>query len=351
MSAKTNSVCLKCSTVALFLLFFQVAKTQDRFASLDAVAATQAKALKQEIVLAVATKDTTEFVKDTKTFSAQRGQAPLGHSSQWLTAALVMVLVDEGRLSLDDKVSKYLPVYTSYGKSYITIRQCLSHFTGIYTEERKALKLFEKKKFASLEDAVNDYPKKEIQNNAGEAFRYSGMGPDIAGRVLEVITKKKFDMLAQQKLFRPMGMRQTTFSTLDASAISPSGGARSSAADYIKFLRMLLNGGMHQGQRILSEASVEAMKQILTTPDNRKLSPDLAKGWEYSLGAWSAGGNASGKASALVAPSFEGTAALIDFCRGYAFVYLQQSLSDEGKIPAFLQIKNALDEVYPDKCR
>jgi CubicO group peptidase (beta-lactamase class C family) len=56
-----------------------------------------------------------------------------------------------------------------------------------------------------------------------------------------VISKKKFDVLIKQKLFNPMTMRRTSFTTLDASAINPSGGALSTAEDYMKFLVMLLN--------------------------------------------------------------------------------------------------------------
>lgn len=351
MAVYTASNRLKVSILSMGLLFFQASFAQNRFEQADAIIAERTKALKKEAVLVVATPDTVVYQKDTKTFSAQRGQAPLGMSSQWLTAALTLVLVDEGKISLDDKVSRYLPVLASYGKSYVTIRHCLSHFTGIQADNGKVGKLFEKKKFENLDDVVASYAKKEIQNNAGEAFRFNGMGPDIVARVLEIVTKKRFDMLAQQKLFRPLGMRQTTFSTLDGSAVSPSSGARGTAADYARFLRMLLNNGMHNSQRILSEESVAAMRQIMTTPENTKFVPDAAKTWQYTLGAFAAGENDTQRATVLTAPSFEGTTALVDFCRGYAFVYLQQDLTDEAKIPAGTQLKVALDEAFPAKCQ
>lgn len=351
MSAKSRPACLKASSLLLFLLFFQLLGAQNRFDALGTWTDQQAKNLKQEVVLVVATRDTTVYTKDTKPFSAMRGQGELGYSSQWLTAALVLVLADEGKVSLDDKVSRYLPEFASYGKSYVTLRHCLSHFTGIQHEQNKVVKLFEKKKFASLDDAVGSYVKKEIQNNAGEAFRFNGMGPDIAGRVLEVVTKKKFDMLAQQKLFRPLGMRMTTFSTLDGSAVSPTDGARGTAADYIKFLRMLLNNGLHNGQRILSEASVAAMRQVLTSAANRKYSPESMTISEYALGAWAVGDNDKQNATVLTAPSFGGTTPLVDFCRGYAFMYLQKELGEEGKLPVRKQLKEMLDGQFPASCK
>lgn len=351
MSVFISSNRLKVSALSFGLLFFQTGHAQGKYAAADAIAAERAKTLKKEVAVVVATKDTVVFQKDTKLFSAQRGQAELGLSSQWLTAAVVMVLVDEGKISLDDKVSKYLPVFSSYMKNYVTIRHCLAHFTGIQPENSKVGGLFAKKKFENLDEVAASYAKREIQNNAGEAFRFNGMGPDIAARVLEVVTKKKFDVLAQQKLFRPMGMRQTTFATLDGSTISPSTGARSTAGDYVRFLRMLLNGGTHYGQRILSESSVAAMRQIMTNAENNKYSPDAAKGWEYTMGAWAVGENDGTKAAALAAPSFEGTTAFVDFCRGYAFVYLQQELSDEARVPAGFQLKDALDPLFPANCR
>lgn len=351
MSAKIRPTSLKVSPTLLFLLFFQVGLAQNRFDAAAAIIDEQSKTLKQELVLVVANKDTTLFTKDSKTYSALRGQAQLGQSSQWLTAALLMVLVDEGKISLDDKVSQYIPAFAAYGKSYITLRHCLSHFTGIHHETVKAIKFFEKKKFATLEEAVAAYVKKEIQNNAGEAHRYNGMGPDIAGRVLEIVTKKKFDMLAQQKLLRPLGMRQTTFSTLDGSALSPSDGARGTAGDYIRFLRMLLNGGMHNGQRILSETSVAALRQVLTTTANRKYSPEAMQSFEYTLGAWSVGGNEAGKATVLTAPSFGGTTPLVDFCRGYAFMYLQKEQTEEAKLPVGNQLRAALEPLFAAACK
>lgn len=351
MSAKSRPRCLKFSPVGLFLLFFQTPNAQGHFQNAAAIVEQQSKTLRQDVVLVVASKDTTLFQIDTKAFSALRGQAPLGLSSQWLTAALVMVLVDEGRISLDDKVSQYIPVFSAYKKNYITIRHCLSHFTGIHTETNKLSRLMERKKFNNLEEEVASFAKKEIQNNAGEAFRFSEMGPDIAGRILEIVTKKKFDMLAQQKLFRPLGMRQTTFSTLDGTPVSPASGARGTAADYIRFLRMLLNGGMYNGQRILSESSVAAMRQVLTSPEKRKFNPEKAADFEYTLGAWVADENQGKRANILTAPSFQGTTPLVDFCRGYAFMYLQKELGDEEKIPVAAQLRAALEQQFASQCR
>ena len=333
------------------MLKFQSTMAQNNFNELNDIVAQTEKVYKTEAVLSVANKDTIIFVKDSKAFSALRGQAPIGYSSQWLTAALVMAMVDEGKISLDDKVSRYIPIFGKYYKNYITIRHCLSHFTGIQAETTKALKIFEKKKFASLEEEVDEYAKKHIQNNAGEAFRYNEIGPNIAGRILEIVTKKKFDMLAQQKLFRPLGMRQTTFSNIDMSAINPSTGAKSTANDYLRFLTMLLNNGVYKGQRILSEKSVAELRKIYTNPQQIQYSPEETKGLNYAAGAWAVEQNELKKeADALTAPSFGGTTPYIDFCKGYAFILLMKTLDNDQTTKGYQDIKAVLDKQFNGSC-
>lgn len=348
MSYKFHSTCLKVSTVVLLLLFFQPLKAQN-LSGLNEVAGQKQKQLKTGVVVAVANKDTTLFTKDSKLFSALRGQAPIANTSEWLTAALVMIMVDEGKVSLDDKISRYLPEFGRYGKNYITLRHCLTHFTGIQDEAGKLKKVFEKKKFASLEEEVNSFATREIQRNPGEEFRYNHMGAGIAGRVLEVASKKKFDMLAQQKLFRPLGMRQSSFTAVDGTVVDPATGARSTAGDLIRFMTMLLNNGLYKGQKILSEASVKELRQI-QAEGTLKDSPPEATGFQYALGVWSP--EQEGKqASVLAAPSGGGTVAVLDFCRGYAFVYLLKELNDDQKANAYAEIKEVLDEKFSSACK
>ncbi|HVG14042.1 MAG TPA: serine hydrolase domain-containing protein, partial [Chitinophagaceae bacterium] len=125
MSYKMVFTCLKVIAIAVLMLLFQDVTAQN-LADLDAVALAKQKQLKTDVVIMVANKDTVVYQKDSKMFSAARGQAPIGSSSQWLTAALVLMLVDEGKISLDDKISSYLPEFEKYGKNYITVRHCLS---------------------------------------------------------------------------------------------------------------------------------------------------------------------------------------------------------------------------------
>src|SRR4030095_4445174 len=111
--------------------------------------------------------------------------------------------------------------------------------------EKFVKRLLQRKKFESLDEEIESFASREIRGNAGTDFWYGNIGLNIAAKVLEVVSKRKFDVLIKQKLFTPMGMRQTTFTTLDGSLYNPSGGAKSSADDYMKFLVMLMNKGKY----------------------------------------------------------------------------------------------------------
>src|SRR4029078_11850481 len=192
---------------------------KQKFPELDDIIAQKQKLLgKYFVVMLVKRDDSLVYKKELGDFNSKT-QAPIASCSKWITAALVMTFVDEGKLSLDDKITKWLPEYEKYAKNYITIRTCLSHMTGIRSEPISILKLLERKKFNSLEDEVNSFAAKDIQANPGEEFRYSNIGLNIAGRILEIISKRRFDVLARQRLFVPLQMRRTSFSSLDASAV------------------------------------------------------------------------------------------------------------------------------------
>lgn len=358
MAYKKSNTCLKCSLIAVIMLFFQPVFSQYNFSALDKKLEEKQSLLGKDFVVMLWKKDDTIIYKKEVGEYKSKTVAPIASCSKWLTAALVMQFVDEGKISLDDPVVKYIPVFEKYFKSYITIRHCLSHLTGIGSEPIRILKLFERKKFSSLEDEVNSFAAKEIQANPGKEFRYNNMGLNIAARVLEVVSKRKFDQLIRQKLFTPLGMRNTTFSTLDGSPPNPSGGAKSTADDYMKFLVMLLNKGMYKGKQILSEESVNEMMKAQTKPEMIKYAPKAAEGFNYALGSWvieessnssPVGGGRVG--TALASPGLFGTWPMVDFCRGYAYILFVKNLLGEERADAHLEIKKVIDEQMKKACQ
>jgi CubicO group peptidase (beta-lactamase class C family) len=350
MSYKFKAICLKFSLIAGSLLLLQTIYAQKNFSELEKAVEAQKTILGNDLVVIIANADSITYQKEYGNFN-NKTQAPIASSGKWLTAALIMQLVDEGKISLDDKISKYLPVFESYGKNYITIRHCLSHQTGIQGPANILERMFDRKKFNTLDEEVTEFAKKEIQNNPGLDFRYNNMGLNIAGRIAEVVTKKKFDALIKLRLFTPLGMRNTTFSTLDGTAPNPSGGAKSTAVDYTKFLQMLLNNGKFGGKQILSEASVAELKKVQVTKEQIKYAPKAAEGFTYALGSWVEEGSGAigGSATTLACPGLFGTWPLIDFSRSYACVFFVKNLLSEQKADAYLKLKKIIDKQYNSK--
>src|SRR5687768_5517246 len=203
MSHTATSICLKCRWVGLFLLFLQPCFGQYNWTELDNKLEEKQQVLGNNVVCLLWKGDSLVYKKEMGGFNSKT-QAPIASCSKWLTTALVMQFVDEGKLSLDEKIVKYIPEFGNYFKNYITVRHCLSHMTGIDDDEKFLKRLLERKKFSSLEEEVNAFAARKIRANPGTDFWYGNVGLNIAGRILEVISKKKFDALIKQKLFTPL---------------------------------------------------------------------------------------------------------------------------------------------------
>jgi len=348
MSHSIKSNCLKFILALSLMLLCLIGKSQYNFSEVDKLLAANQKVLGNNLVALIYKDGKIVYQKEMGDFTI-KSKAPVASCSKWLTAALVMTFVDEGKLSLDDKVSRYLPIFETYGKSYITIRQCLSHQTGIADNQKIIAKIFERKKFESLEDEVNSFAKKEIATNPGTAFFYGNIGLNIAGRVLEVISKKKFDALMKQRIFTPLNMKNSTFTGED-DAVNPSGGAVSTAADYMNFLTMILDKGTFIGKRILSEGAIAQMQTIQTYNILKKYTPKTAEGFEYGLGEWIQETDAKGSSAVVSCPGLFGTWPYVDKCRGYACIFFIKNLLGEQKKDLYLELKKYIDKQIPSTC-
>jgi CubicO group peptidase (beta-lactamase class C family) len=340
MSYKVKRTCLQFSLPVVGLLFWLTVPAQKKpavepspynFDALDQLFKQNQKELGANYVALVWKDGKIVYEKQASTDFNPKTQVPISNAGNWLTAALVMTYVDEGKISLDDKVSKFIPIFSTYMKSYITLRNCLSNTTGIRAGEDEVFKVMPRSKFASLEEEVNAFAsKRDIATNPGTEFFYSNMGPNIAARVLEVITKKSFDRLMSERILRPLKMRGTSFVNDDGGAINPSGGARSTANDYINFLSMLLNKGMFGDKRVLSEKAVADMGMTQFADLPMKYVPKSIKGAHYGLGAWIMDDGSAG-ASVLSCPNLMGTTPYIDKCRNYAAILVVEKPEEEQK--------------------
>ncbi|HEX4128658.1 MAG TPA: serine hydrolase domain-containing protein [Pirellulales bacterium] len=214
-----------------------------------------------------------------------------------ITTASVMILQDEGKLSVLDPVKKYLPEFKSVALAGgatpsrpITLRDLLTHTSGIANPPPEV----QQKTLTEVAEAVARQP---LQFEPGSQWKY-GFGLSVAGRVVEVVSGQTFDAFVDDRICRPLGMNDTTFypsaeqrqrlATIYAvdkeskqlepakppffinaepavrHAPNPSGGLVSTAGDYYRFLQMVLNGGELDGKRIVSAEAAKQMTSIQT---------------------------------------------------------------------------------------
>jgi CubicO group peptidase (beta-lactamase class C family) len=343
MTGKIILTCRKCSLGLIFMLLLQSAVGQADFSGVDAILKKNEKILGKEYALLIYKGGKNILLRETEEFK-MKNPAPIAHSSQWLTAALVMTLVDEGKLNLDEPVSKYIPIFNKYMKGYITLRHCLSHTTGLDNDPVGLLKIAQKTKFASLEEEVDHYViKKLIVDNPGQAFAYGSVGHNIAARVIEVATKKSFERVIAEKLFRPLGIRSASFYNESGGAPNPSGWAMCSAFDYVNFMQMLLNKGMFNGKKVLSEKSVnDLMKQQF--PDAKtRYEPEMTKGFGYGMGCWILEEDGKGNGIILSAVGMYGAWPWMDTKRNLAGILLLNQQNDNLKRDLPMQLMDAIN--------
>ncbi len=278
-----------------------------------------------------------------------------------ITGVAVMMLVDEGKLSLDEPVEKYLPEFKNQMMAVpneaprkpahpITVREVMNHTSGMPFKSAAESPTLDG---LTLRDAVLSYAKTPLTHEPGSKYVYSNAGINTGARLIEVITGQSYESFMDQRLFQPLGMKDTTFwlskeqiarlatphkpntakTALETTIISqliyplddrkkrypmPAGGLFSTAADVAKLCQMVLNGGELKGKRYLSVAAVKQMTSR-QTPAALKES--------YGIG-WSTSGASFGHGGALA------TNMSIDTQRGLITIWLVQHagfVGDGGK--------------------
>lgn len=270
-----------------------------------------------------------------------------------ITGVAIMMLQDEGRLSVDDPVGKYLPelakTATADGTVHtITLKHLLTHSSGLAestNDEKKAAK--------SLADLMPGFSSRPLQFAPGSRWQYCQSGINTLGRIVEVVSGKSFPSFLQERLFTPLGMVDTTFypdptqvarlatpykregDTLVPAKLpwdydptnighypAPNGGLFSTASDYGRFCRLLLNDGTLDGRTYLSPAAVTQLRSVA--------SGDLKTGFTDGNG-WGLGvcvvREPQGVSAVLSPGSYGhggafGTQAWIDPVKGVAYVLM-----------------------------
>jgi CubicO group peptidase (beta-lactamase class C family) len=260
----------------------------------------------------------------------------IASQSKAMTATAVMMLVDEGKIALDDPVEKYLPefrgqmVVAEKDNEHlllrkpghpITIREVLSHMSGLPFKSAIEEPTLDGLPLAA---AVRSYAAAPLQTEPGTHYQYSNAGINTAARILEVVSGMKYEDFMQRRLFDPLGMKDTTFWPTEEQAQRiaksyrpddaksnlveiridqliyplsdrthrfpmPAGGLFSTAQDTALFCRMLLNGGELSGRRYLSEATFKELTKRQTpepVPDSYGFGLAVGSDWFGHGGAF-----------------------------------------------------------------
>lgn len=289
----------------IFLQSFSFAQTT---AGLDSIPAHMREMIVQNEVPGVVTVVAT---RDSVLRMDAQGWADPGHKSPmrvdsifWIasmskpiTAAAVLMMMEEGKLSLDDPISKYIPelgaLKTADGKTpQITLRHLLTHTSGMGEAT-----ILEAQSARTLADLIPIFASKPLGFEPGTRWKYCQAGILTLARIVEIVSGERFDVFLQKRIFDPLGMKDTTFYLAEAQMprlVIPAkregeqllpaeiallyghpatwrdhypaanGGLFSTAPDYTRFAQMLLNDGALDGKRYLSEESVRMMSTVQT---------------------------------------------------------------------------------------
>ncbi|MGO9232052.1 MAG: serine hydrolase domain-containing protein [Bryobacteraceae bacterium] len=230
-----------------------------------------------------------------------------------ITGVAVLMLMEEGKIRLNDPVSKFLPefremtvamprergavatpdpgFYTIPANREITILDLLTHTSGLVSGGLGAAqvpKLAPRGPADTLASYVPKLAAVPLDFQPGTQWAYSGgAGPEVLSRIVEIVSGQTYDEFLRTRIFEPLGMKDTffyppddrrsrlvtlyrkTLNGLEKDAnqygyssktyFSGGGGLMSTAADYLQFAQMLLNGGELNGKRLLGPRTVELM--------------------------------------------------------------------------------------------
>jgi uncharacterized protein YbbC (DUF1343 family)/CubicO group peptidase (beta-lactamase class C family) len=275
------------------------------------------------------------------------------------TTTSVMILLEEGRLRLDDSIARYIPEVASFGKDGISLRHLLTHTSGL----RSGLDL--DAPFSGVSEAIARIGREVPDVPPGERFTYSDLNFVLLGELVARVSGEPLDRFAARRIFEPLGMRDTFFNPPPARVpgIAPTepclalawpcqspgapmlrgtvhdptarrmggvaghAGLFSTAADLSRFARMIMNGGTLEGARVLSPASVARM----STPASPVGMTDVrGLGWDIDS-RYSANRGELFPVGSFGHTGFTGTSIWVDPDDDLYVVFLSNRLHPDGR--------------------
>jgi uncharacterized protein YbbC (DUF1343 family)/CubicO group peptidase (beta-lactamase class C family) len=267
------------------------------------------------------------------------------------TTTSVMILVEEGKIRLSDRVASFIPGFERYGKGEITIRHLMTHVSGL----RPDVDLGDT--WSGSETAIGLAIEEVPTALPGERFVYSDINYFLLGDIVRRVSGQTLDRFAHDRIFEPLGMKETMFvppaslarriaptesqgvgmSMLRGVVHDPTArrmggvaghaGLFSTAADLAIFCRVLLDGGVYRGVRILSPLAVAKM----TTPSTSSAERNVrGLGWDIDS-AYSSNRGELLPVGSFGHTGFTGTSLWIDPATRMFVVFLSNRVHPDGK--------------------
>lgn len=260
-------------------------------------------------------------------------QYPVASASKWVTAALVMTVVDEGKLSLDAPISAVLPAF--HGEAgRTTLRELLAQTSG--EGDLRSFADIRQDPRITLAESAAGIARRPLEDAPGAVFRYGGPGFQVAGAMAEAATGERWADLFAERLARPLGITHSYWTHLPdrgvpvAKVTNPllQGGLVTTADDYLRFLTLLAQHGEYEGRRILSSSAIDAMETVETLGKPLAyVPPGATQGAQYALGNWCEAWTADRRCTRVSSPGAFGTFPWIDRASGvYGIFFLRDRL-------------------------
>ncbi|MBC7855691.1 MAG: beta-lactamase family protein [Pirellulaceae bacterium] len=272
------------------------------------------------------------------------------------TATSVMILVDQGKLKLEEPVAIYLPEFAANNKEKVTVRQLLVHVSGLIPDNS----------IKDYDDGAHEALKRvfalKLQTSPGERFAYSDMNYVVLGELIKKLAGKNVHEFSQEHVFQPLGMRETTYMPGDdlkrraaptqqregkwmqgevhdprawkLGGIAGHAGLFSTAEDLAIYASMMLRRGEQGGTRILSEDAWKQMTSPNKVPTRRNKGAEYkglrGLGWDMKTG-YSINRGESFSPAAFGHGGFTGTSIWIDPEKDLFLIFLSNRVHPDGK--------------------
>lgn len=220
------------------------------------------------------------------------------------TAVAILQLVDRDKLDLDDEIEQYISVLTDVPGEPITIRDLLSHSSGMPRDFVASRDSLEDGRELNLLEHIDGAADQRLIDRP--RYMYSNSGYFLLGEIIERVDGRAYSAYVRDEIFEPLGMTRSTFDSavlnagddtmtgyyhtengIESGSVDsgggPAGGLVSSVSELVPLLQCVLNGGSYDGSRLLSSKLVNEMCRLQSPPLPTAGGPKAGYGYGWEL--------------------------------------------------------------------